>query len=240
MGRHPYSAPGQQERVVGFEEALNREGSRGGRNVEGSRPSEIETRENGNRGVNLPLLLAAHLGRNESGQPLQSSLTSVHGGHQPLTNIGGIFLLTDYDEEREMKPRPDPNREATPTLQLRYLVVHRQRERVVRFEEAPNREGSKRGRNAEGSRPSEIETRENGNRGVNLPPFLATYLGRNESGQPLQSSLISIHGGHQSLTNIGGNLPPNGTLLSHHAQPFIPSSLHTPTGLVHIYVNPYS
>ncbi|GKD20398.1 hypothetical protein Tco_1222101, partial [Tanacetum coccineum] len=88
----------QQERVVGFEEALNREGSRGGRNVEGSRPSEIETRENGNRGVNLPLLLAAHLGRNESGQPLQSSLTSVHGGHQPLINIGGIFLLTKQEK----------------------------------------------------------------------------------------------------------------------------------------------
>ncbi|GKG12249.1 hypothetical protein Tco_0346486, partial [Tanacetum coccineum] len=39
-------------RIVGFEEALNREGSRGGRNAEGSRSSEIETRENGNRGVN--------------------------------------------------------------------------------------------------------------------------------------------------------------------------------------------
>ncbi|GKA07100.1 hypothetical protein Tco_0686324 [Tanacetum coccineum] len=37
-----------------------------------------------------------------------------------------------------------------------------------------------------------------------------------------------------------GSLPPNSTLLSHHAQPFIPSSLHMPTGLVPIHVNPYS
>ncbi|GJY96621.1 hypothetical protein Tco_0513531 [Tanacetum coccineum] len=46
-----------------------------------------------NRGVNLPPLLAAHLGRNESGQPLRSSLTSVQGGHQPSTNMGGISPL---------------------------------------------------------------------------------------------------------------------------------------------------
>ncbi|GKA47897.1 retrovirus-related pol polyprotein from transposon TNT 1-94 [Tanacetum coccineum] len=84
----------QRERLVGFEEAPNREGSRAGRNVEGSRPSEIEARENRNRGMNLPPLLTAHLGRNESGQPLQSSLTSVYVGHQPSTNIGGISLLT--------------------------------------------------------------------------------------------------------------------------------------------------
>ncbi|GJT86930.1 hypothetical protein Tco_1068647 [Tanacetum coccineum] len=46
-------------------------------------------------------------------------------------------------------------------------------------------------------------------------------------------------GGHQPSTNMGGNLPPNGTLLSHHAQPFIHSSLHIPTGLMPIHVNPY-
>ncbi|GKD08198.1 hypothetical protein Tco_1187883 [Tanacetum coccineum] len=114
------------------------------------------------------------------------------------------YFNEDYDEEREMEPRPEPNREATPTLRLRSPVVRRQRERVVGFEEAPNREGSRGGRNAEGSRPSEIETRENGNRGVNLPPLLAAHLGRNESGQPLQSSLTSVHGGHQPSTNIGG------------------------------------
>ncbi|GJR77698.1 hypothetical protein Tco_0090063 [Tanacetum coccineum] len=50
----------------------------------------------------------------------------------------------DYDEEREMEPRPEPHREATPTFWPRSPVVRRQRERVVGFEEAPNREGSRR------------------------------------------------------------------------------------------------
>ncbi|GKB83245.1 hypothetical protein Tco_0950140 [Tanacetum coccineum] len=110
----------------------------------------------------------------------------------------------DYDEEREMEPRPEPNREATPPLWLRSHVVRRHRERIVGFKEAPNRVGSRGGRNAKGSRPSKIETRENGNRGVDLPPLLAAHLGRNESGQPLQSSLTPVHGGHQPSTNIGG------------------------------------
>ncbi|GJW48199.1 hypothetical protein Tco_0079845, partial [Tanacetum coccineum] len=122
------------------------------------------------------------------------------------------YFSEDNDEEREMEPRPEPNKEVTPTLRLRSPVVLRQRERVVGFEEAPNREGSKRGRNAKAIRPSEIEAREDENRGVS----------------------------HQPSTNMGGNLPPNSTLLSHHSQPFIPSSLHTPTGLVAIHVNPYS
>ncbi|GJY79606.1 hypothetical protein Tco_0485407, partial [Tanacetum coccineum] len=82
----------------------------------------------------------------------------------------------DYDEEREMEPRPEPTREATPPIRLRSPGVRRQQERVVWFKEAPNREG----RNAEGSRPSEIEARENRNRGMNLPPLLASHLGSDE------------------------------------------------------------
>nr|GEX59963.1 hypothetical protein [Tanacetum cinerariifolium] len=95
------------------------------------------------------------------------------------------YFSEDYDEEREKEPRPEPNSEATPTLRLRSPVVRRQRERIVGPEEAPNREGSRGGRNIKGRRPSEIETRENGNRGVNLPSLLAAHLRRNESGQPL-------------------------------------------------------
>nr|GEU73255.1 hypothetical protein [Tanacetum cinerariifolium] len=90
------------------------------------------------------------------------------------------YFSEDYDEERKMEPRPEPHREATPTLRPMSPMVRRQRERVVGFEEAPNREGSKRGRNAEGIRPSEIEAREDKNRRVNLPPPLAAHLGRNE------------------------------------------------------------
>ncbi|GJX84271.1 hypothetical protein Tco_0335045 [Tanacetum coccineum] len=108
-----------------------------------------------------------------------------------------------------MEPRPRPTRETTPPLRPRSPRVRRQQERVVGFEEAPNREGSRAGRNVEGSRPSKIETRENGSRGMNLPPFLAAHLGRNESGQPMQSSLTSIYGGHQPTTNTWRNLPHN-------------------------------
>ncbi|GJT29380.1 hypothetical protein Tco_0909655 [Tanacetum coccineum] len=79
------------------------------------------------------------------------------------------YFSEDYDEEREMEPRPEPNRETTPPLRLRG------------------------GRNAEGSMPLEIETRENGNRGVNLPPLLATHLGRNESGSFADSTGFVTH-----------------------------------------------
>nr|GEV84924.1 hypothetical protein [Tanacetum cinerariifolium] len=41
------------------------------------------------QGVNLPSLRAAHLGRNEVGHPLYSSLSSGYGGTQTLINQGG-------------------------------------------------------------------------------------------------------------------------------------------------------
>ncbi|GKC67370.1 hypothetical protein Tco_1099968 [Tanacetum coccineum] len=115
---------------------------------------------------------------------------------------------------------PEPRRETTPTLWLRSPRVRRQRERVVGFEDAPNREGNRRGMNVEGIRPLKIEAKEGENKGANLPPLLAAHLGRNENSQPLRSSLTSVQGGYQPSTNPGGNHPPNGTLLSHHAQPF--------------------
>ncbi|GJW18500.1 hypothetical protein Tco_0025936 [Tanacetum coccineum] len=112
------------------------------------------------------------------------------------------YFSEDYDEEREIEPRPEPRTKATLTLRLRSPGVRRQRERVVRFEDAPNREGNRRGRNAQ----------------------------RLKRGK----------GSHQPSTNMGENVLPNGTLLSYHTQPFIPSSLHIPTGLVPTPVNPYS
>ncbi|GKG43025.1 hypothetical protein Tco_0479709, partial [Tanacetum coccineum] len=39
-------------------------------NIEGGRPSELGKKENESRGMNLPLLLAGHLGRSENGQSL--------------------------------------------------------------------------------------------------------------------------------------------------------------------------
>ncbi|GJT48461.1 hypothetical protein Tco_0974618 [Tanacetum coccineum] len=70
----------------GIRRRPNREGGREERNSEGGRPSEFGAKRNKIQGTNLPPLLAAHLGRNENGQPLQSSLTSVYGGHRPSTN----------------------------------------------------------------------------------------------------------------------------------------------------------
>nr|GEU91477.1 putative reverse transcriptase domain, ribonuclease H-like domain protein [Tanacetum cinerariifolium] len=77
------------------------------------------------------------------------------------------YFIEDYDEEREMEPRPEPLREATPTLPLRSHRVRRQRERVVGFKDAPNREGNRRRRNAEGIGPSETE-----GRGGSVTPFV--------------------------------------------------------------------
>ncbi|GJV29964.1 hypothetical protein Tco_1386412 [Tanacetum coccineum] len=119
------------------------------------------------------------------------------------------YFSEDYDEEREIEPRPERTRKVTPPLRTRSPRVRRQRERVVGFEEAPNREGSRTGRNTEGNRPLKDRAEENGRREMNLPPLLAAHLKRNENGQPLQSSLTSVYEGRQSSINIGWDLPPN-------------------------------
>nr|GEX78754.1 reverse transcriptase domain-containing protein [Tanacetum cinerariifolium] len=69
------------------------------------------------------------------------------------------YFSEDYDKEREMEPRPKPHRESTLTLRLRSPRVRRQRERVVGFEYAPNKEGNRRGRNAKGIGPLKTEAR---------------------------------------------------------------------------------
>ncbi|GJV20745.1 reverse transcriptase domain-containing protein [Tanacetum coccineum] len=56
---------------------------------EGGRPLEESPRGNGGQSVNLPPLLAAHLGRGKNGKPLQSSLTSAYGGQALPNNKGG-------------------------------------------------------------------------------------------------------------------------------------------------------
>ncbi|GJT06628.1 putative reverse transcriptase domain-containing protein [Tanacetum coccineum] len=71
---------------------------------------------------------------------------------------------------REMELRPERTKEVTPPLRTRSPKVRRQHERVVGFEEAPNREGSKTGRNTKGNRPSKAGAEENG-REINLPYF---------------------------------------------------------------------
>ncbi|GKE82323.1 hypothetical protein Tco_1552323, partial [Tanacetum coccineum] len=89
-------------------------------------------------------------------------------------------------------------------------------------------------------RPSEYRADDNRSQGANLPPLLAAHLGRSENGQPLQSSLASVHEGRQPSINTRGYLPPNGTDLLHNAQPFISNNLQPSNGPVHTHVIPYS
>ncbi|GJY01265.1 hypothetical protein Tco_0359417 [Tanacetum coccineum] len=91
-------------------------------------------------------------------------------------------LDEDYDEEREMKPRPKPARSVTPPLRAASPRVRRRRERVVGFEETQNSGESRVERNSEGGRPSKEASRGNGSQNVNLPPLLAAHIGRSENG----------------------------------------------------------
>nr|GEW30369.1 hypothetical protein [Tanacetum cinerariifolium] len=122
------------------------------------------------------------------------------------------YFSEDYDEERDMKPRPEPTRAATPPLRVASPRILRRRERTM---------GGNEGQSA------------------NLPPFLAAHLGRGENGKPLQSSLTSAYEGQALPNNIGVNLPSNGTFLSYHAQPFIPASLSIPNGFMPTHIHPY-
>ncbi|GKB15689.1 hypothetical protein Tco_0849612 [Tanacetum coccineum] len=94
------------------------------------------------------------------------------------------YFSEEYDKEREMESRPERARETTLVLRTRSPRARRQRERVVEFEEALNKEGGRVERNAGGGKPSEPGA--NGNRGqdINLPPLLAAHVGRNKNGQP--------------------------------------------------------
>ncbi|GKF07285.1 hypothetical protein Tco_0041509 [Tanacetum coccineum] len=63
------------------------------------------------------------------------------------------YFSEEYDKEREMEPRPTRVEEATPILQAASSRVQRQKERVVEFKDAPNKERSRVERNDEGGRP---------------------------------------------------------------------------------------
>ncbi|GJT59879.1 hypothetical protein Tco_1003412 [Tanacetum coccineum] len=104
------------------------------------------------------------------------SLTFVEANYEALESL----LSEDYDEEREMEPRPEPTRAAT--LPLRVTSPR-------------------------GGTPLEETPRGNGGQSVNLPPLLAAHLGRSENGQPLQSSLTSAYGGNLPMRGIPVHLP---------------------------------
>ncbi|GKD02882.1 hypothetical protein Tco_1177856 [Tanacetum coccineum] len=94
-----------------------------------------------------------------------------------------------------MEPRPVRIRETTPVLRTGSSRARRQRDRVVEFEDAPNKDGGRVERNSKGRRHSEYRADDNKCQGVNLPLLLAAHLRRSENGQPLQSSLTSVHRG---------------------------------------------
>ncbi|GKB16138.1 reverse transcriptase domain-containing protein [Tanacetum coccineum] len=121
-------------------------------------------------------------------------------------------LDEDYDEEREMEPRPEPARAVTPPLRATSPRVRRRRERVVGFEETQNRGESRVERNSEGGRLSEEASRGNGSQNVNIPPLLAAHIGRSKNGQPLQSSLTSAYGGQTLPNNPHREKQENGNL----------------------------
>ncbi|GKE16306.1 hypothetical protein Tco_1423883, partial [Tanacetum coccineum] len=123
------------------------------------------------------------------------------------------YFSEDYDEEREIELRLIRIRETNPVLYTR---------------------------NSKGVRPSGRGADNDRSQGMNLLPLLAAHLGRSENAQSLQSSLTFMHGGPQPSINTGGNLPPNGTHLSHNVQPFIPSNLQPSNALMLTHVNLYS
>ncbi|GJV56501.1 hypothetical protein Tco_0386364 [Tanacetum coccineum] len=127
------------------------------------------------------------------------------------------YFSEDYDQEREMEPRPKPTRAATPLLQVASPRICRRGERTVGFKGAQSKGESRVDRNTKEGRPSEEAPRGNRSQSMSLPPLLAAHLGRGEKGQPLKSSLSSAYRGQALPNNIGGNLPSNCTFLSHHA-----------------------
>ncbi|GJT36281.1 reverse transcriptase domain-containing protein [Tanacetum coccineum] len=125
-------------------------------------------------------------------------------------SVGSQQLVPkDYNEEREMEPRPKPTRAATPPLRIASPRIRKHGERTVGFEGAQSRGESRVERNTKGGRPSEEAPRVDGGQSVNLPPLLAAHLGRGENQKPLQSSLTSAYRGQTPPNNIGGNLPSN-------------------------------
>ncbi|GJU65429.1 hypothetical protein Tco_1247264 [Tanacetum coccineum] len=65
------------------------------------------------------------------------------------------YYSKEYDEEREMEPKLVRVREATHVLRTRSPYVRRHKGRVVEFEEALNKDGSKAEREFDGRRTSE-------------------------------------------------------------------------------------
>ncbi|GJZ70257.1 hypothetical protein Tco_0633807 [Tanacetum coccineum] len=126
--------------------------------------------------------------------PQNSSIPSKPDRAHICTISGAIqleYFSEDYAEELEMEPRPERTREITPPLRTRSPRVRRQCERIVGFEEAPNRERSRIRRNVEGNGPSEAGAEENERREINHPPTFGIPL-RKERRCPTSTVLLDL------------------------------------------------
>nr|GEW74872.1 hypothetical protein [Tanacetum cinerariifolium]GEX00487.1 hypothetical protein [Tanacetum cinerariifolium] len=146
------------------------------------------------------------------------------------------YFREDYNEEREMKPRPRPARAVTPPLRAVSPRVCRRMERVVEFEETQNKGESRVERNIKGGRPSEEAPRGNGSQNVNLPPFLAAHIGRSKNRQPLRSFLIFVYEGQALPNNVGVNIPLNGNPSIRESFANLPRGGHVSLTFINAYV----
>ncbi|GJX41919.1 hypothetical protein Tco_0256909 [Tanacetum coccineum] len=180
-----------------------------------------------------PITVSTFTARTLENTPLANHASTLAN---PNPAISPAFIEANYEVlESLLRERRRQMHNKDLRTELEY---YSEEGRVVEFEEALNKDGSKVERESEGRRPSEQRAEDNENHRVNLPPLLAAHLGRNENDQPLHSMLTSAYGGHQSSNNSGGNLPPNSTHLSYSAPPFIPNSIQPFSIQIPTHVNP--
>ncbi|GKB10703.1 hypothetical protein Tco_0844626 [Tanacetum coccineum] len=129
------------------------------------------------------------------------------------------YFSEDYNEEREMEPRPEPARAVTPPLRAASPRVYRRRERVIGLEETQNRGESRVERSSEDGRPSEEASRGNGSQTLsnnvkgNLPSNAHGLSSAYSEGKlPIVGNFSNLsQGGHVPSTFTNGNiLPQNG------------------------------
>ncbi|GJR30255.1 hypothetical protein Tco_1106487 [Tanacetum coccineum] len=158
-----------------------------------------------------PITVSTFTARIPENTPLTNH-ASTSANPDPLISPSFVEAnYEEYDEEREIEPRPARDRDTTPVLQTGSPHAWRQRGRVIDLKMLCTgiRAGLKGNPRVEGLRNEEHE-------------------------------MVGVMEGHQPSTNSGGNLPPNSTHLSHNAPPLIPNTLQPSNGHMPTYVNPYS
>lgn len=100
------------------------------------------------------------------------------------------YSSKEYDEELEAESNPASVDETTPALRIGSPSARRLGGRVVGFEGVRDKTLFRIKRESDERRCWERNRRtyNGGDKGVNLPPFLVAYLGRNEVRQPLYLS----------------------------------------------------